>query len=365
MATSSTRRKVKVKARQLDEVDVEFLSLVDHAATRIPFRLLKSEKSKMSINLSNLFFRKAEPEVLPAIIGVLVTKTADIPAVQKTLSGLGYEFPVLDESHENAIVLKAEGTEFDEDTAIVKVTEDLALAVSNVQKGLRAWADSNSFVENVQKAGFFPGLRVATEVLMDTIGNIAMEEGDQEATVSQMEKSLEDYKGYVMKMVDAIPSDVFKMEGIVVPVAERVLAENVVEKAAGTVSPLMDDSVAEAENKDEAPVVKDENDDSKEASALETQMAALASTVQELGTKLDAIAGMGTDMADLKKTAEELATKVSDVEKSATAATEAIKGTVDAGTTGDPTTPEPKKVMKEDDPGFWDSALSFKGFETA
>ena len=49
--------KIRTKLKQLRDADVRFISLVDRAATRIPFRVLKRDEkeNKMGIDLTKVF----------------------------------------------------------------------------------------------------------------------------------------------------------------------------------------------------------------------------------------------------------------------------------------------------------------------
>lgn len=61
--------KFKVKANEMTEATVSHISLVDRGANRIPFKIVKQEKSGMSakhfasLDLRNLFVRKNEEQV--------------------------------------------------------------------------------------------------------------------------------------------------------------------------------------------------------------------------------------------------------------------------------------------------------------
>lgn len=399
---ASKRRKIKVTARELSDVDVNFVSLVRHAATRIPFRITKSEKPKMHLNLNKLFLKNETPEE-PVVVGIILEKGVDAIAMQALLLKEGYEFPVTVTGDKDSVLLKADDEELPEDVQICKLNDHVAVAV---EKSIRAWTDSTLFSENIVTAGFFPGLHMATDTLINTIYNISgADNTSKPETADAVKAALKAYTSYVMDLLKALPESVFKAEKLVVPMLAAAAeggagtADAVVEKndgesgegetqgAAGTDSdgtPIEKSEVSDKDNSLEGDLKVDKADG--EAGEQDTNAGSSASAesaegdgetdiLKSLGTQLAAVTatlkeqeGVSKVVKGLKETLEGLETKVVEFGKQADAAqklaakaTEAISGTVvtgDSQTTVEKTEPVQTKKTEED-PDFWDSAFDF------
>ncbi|NOQ30236.1 MAG: hypothetical protein GQ570_03840 [Helicobacteraceae bacterium] len=205
------RRKIKILAKQLESVDVEFISLVARGANRIPFRFTKSAgDDDMSIDLGKLFLLK-KADKNPEVVGFAVAKEEDKEAVMAMATGMDLSVPV--ESVEDGIqLMKTEDYDSHDDITVIKLDDSVAMLVANIKKGLSSIPDDNSFTVNIAKAGFAPSMGIATDILMSTMYTILREEGGRNDTVTKITKSLEDYKTYVVAMANAVPEQAFKME---------------------------------------------------------------------------------------------------------------------------------------------------------
>ena len=69
-------RKLQLKATELVDTDVNFVSLVERGANRIPFRITKEDEQMLDLHkIGRSLFRKAEPK--PEIVAVIAQKGAD------------------------------------------------------------------------------------------------------------------------------------------------------------------------------------------------------------------------------------------------------------------------------------------------
>lgn len=306
------RRKIKIFAKQLENVDVEYLSLVDRGANRIPFRFTKSTgDDNMSIDLGKLFLRKSFKKG-PQIVGVALAKNENTPTYEELLKAEGFTFSD-EEGQESVRVAKSEDYGKDDDLTVLKLNDDVALMVTGLQKGLSTVPDSNSFQENIQKSGFAPGMRLATDVLMETMFNIMHTEGGKAPTVNNITKALEDYKTYVIGLAGAVPTKAFKIE-------ESVISKGLLIREGKTNPNEVGDKIPGGDK-----VVGGEGPDSKAAAA-----AASAASAADEGDEGDEDKG-GGDIVDDPD---------ADVAASQAAADEVHKGNADGdlssgGDTGD------------------------------
>lgn len=202
------KREIKVTAKQLENVDVEYLSLVDRGANRIPFRFMKSDgDSKMSIDLGSIFgIKKAEK--VPTIIGVAIQKNERMDAWKEVLQKHDFKYGEFVEAEDGQVQL-AKSEEAD-DMSVYKVNDDVAL----VLKGFAPFPEGNDFMENMAKSAFFPGMRVAGDVLSETVYGIMASEGNSKKTKDMLMKALDGYKEYVMGLADQVPEKAYRAEAL-------------------------------------------------------------------------------------------------------------------------------------------------------
>ena len=79
--------KIRARLKQLKDADVRYISLVDRAATRIPFRVLKRDKeNKMGIDLTKVF--KSENAEKPYVSALVVFAQKDETVAAQVLEAI-------------------------------------------------------------------------------------------------------------------------------------------------------------------------------------------------------------------------------------------------------------------------------------
>ena len=69
-------RKLQLKATELVDTDVNFVSLVTRGANRIPFRITKEDEQMLDLHkIARSLFKTADPK--PEIVAVIAQKGAD------------------------------------------------------------------------------------------------------------------------------------------------------------------------------------------------------------------------------------------------------------------------------------------------
>jgi len=391
-----TRKKVVIQARELSEMDVNIISLVKRGANRIPFRIVKSDGDP-TMNLSNIFLKKPAP----ALVAVVLAKTADQEAYTKALADGGFEVDhvLTGEGDDKTISLMFTKSDEVTDAVAFKVSDDAALVISGVEKGLLAFPDSISFIENITKAGFAPSYRIANDILTETVGNIIFSEGDAEATKTAVQKAIEDFGGYIEAILSTIPVQAFKAEEIVVDVEKGLLNSPAKPKKKAKKKPVKetkdedeqeddaeaeddsdaDDSSADdsgddsgddesgdddaegSEDDDSEEVSKDpkaEDDSSEDGTKDEDKDDAIAAMSKSLTGIAEGIAELKTSQTDAVKV---LSDRLTDLEAKVKKTDEALAGTVNAEDTDDVTDvgdePQKTKAVK------WDNILNFGDVE--
>lgn len=258
-----TRKKVTIQARELSEMDVSRVSLVKRGANRVPFRIIKSDGDSNMLDISKIFlgsFQKKDQT--PAVIAIVLSKNADAEAYTKALADAGFEIDHVTESDDSSALMLTKSDEM-EDAVAFKISDDAALIITGIQKGIQAWPDSNSFVENITKAGFAPSYRVANEILSETVGNIMFSEGDAVETKAAVSKALADFSGYVEAVMSTIPVQAFKAEGVIVTLEKGMLNEQ--DTADSIKQKAKDKKKADAKGKKDTTETKGEDEDAGEA----------------------------------------------------------------------------------------------------
>jgi len=385
-----TRKKVIIQARELSEMDVNIISLVKRGANRIPFRIVKSD-GESTMNLTKIFFAKAP--VTPALVGLVLAKSADQEAYTKALAEGGFEVDHVTEGENESVSLMFTKSDDMEDAVAFKITDDAALIVTGVEKGLMAFPDSNSFIENITKAGFAPSYRIANDILTETVGNIIFSEGDADETKGQVQKAIEDFGGYIDAILSTIPVQAFKAEEIVVEVEKGLLnspakakakpakkkpakeakqedGEDEEEAGADDADGAdgADDAGAEDSGSDEAEgadedtsedVSKDptaEDDTSEDETQAEGSDDAIAAMTKSLTGIAESIAELKTSQTETMK---ELSDRMTDLEAKVKKTDEALAGTVNSEEAEDTSAAQPKKTEAVK----WDNLLDFGDVE--
>ena len=382
-----TRKKVIIQARELSEMDVNIISLVKRGANRIPFRIVKSD-GESTMNLTKIFFAKAP--VTPALVGLVLAKSADQEAYTKALAEGGFEVDHVTEGENESVSLMFTKSDDMEDAVAFKITDDAALIVTGVEKGLMAFPDSNSFIENITKAGFAPSYRIANDILTETVGNIIFSEGDADETKGQVQKAIEDFGGYIDAILSTIPVQAFKAEEIVVEVEKGLLnTPTKAPKKAAKKKPAKeakqedgeDEDADDAEGADDADdagadesgsddaegseeddseeVSKDpkaEDDSSEDETQAEGSDDAIAAMTKSLTGIAESIAELKTSQTETMK---ELSDRMTDLEAKVKKTDEALAGTVNSEEAEDTSAAQPKKTEAVK----WDNLLDFGDVE--
>jgi hypothetical protein len=220
---------VEIEGRELYNADVAFISLVDRPANRTPFRILKSAKaeqhnlggSKM-FDLSDGMRRIFKSTGTKAAIGaVLVAKSADVEACKTVIkaAGLSVDKP---EARDDGTAFK-QVDDLPAQTIMVKVSDDIALAVCDVAKEFNSYNGSDTIFRDVLAVeGFYPGMGMASDVLRHTIGNIMKSSIDPEQAAGMIDKACKDFSAYMVQMVKSIPITAFKFETAITSPASTV-----------------------------------------------------------------------------------------------------------------------------------------------
>lgn len=214
---------VKVKAKELFDGEISWLSLVKRGANRLPIKILKSEEDvHMGIDLGSRLFSKRDGEVATpvtkemTIAAVVIRKDEEATdqLIEKVKS-LGFDVDNREEDDEG-ITLKQASWDGPEDQMIaMRLNDDIGVILGGTaKKFFDPFSDSMSFIENVGAKGFFPGVQMASEALLATTMGIMRNSEDRKDAAGLIEKALDDHKQFVMALTKSLPKVAFKLEDL-------------------------------------------------------------------------------------------------------------------------------------------------------
>lgn len=213
-------RTVRMPAKEIVEVTVDKVSLVKHAATRSPFKILKAEAPDTTppgvlANLKQLF---AGPPGEPQLVALLVKRE-----VAKTIFPLAKKHGFrVEKAHadldEDVVILKQEGfTAVDDIKSVVALSPEVAVGLDRVVKDFDCWHSTTDFDENIRNQSFYPCVRMATDTFHETLWAVMADAHTHEDAVAKIDTLVKQFSTYVKSLLKALPSTVFKMEADLLP----------------------------------------------------------------------------------------------------------------------------------------------------
>ena len=202
---------MQIKAKELVGTDVNFVSLVNKGANRVPFRIMKGDTIMLDLNkIGSKLFKKANP--VPTVVAVLVNKTAAFESNKKLLEAAGFDLSKSTE--DNGVVTFAQKDAGDMSQAkVIKMTDDIGMVAINLEK---AFCDYNfeatTFGEIFATEAFYPSMYIATDIMKATVSNIMQKSDNPADAAVAIGKAMDDFKTYVTALASSIPVQAFKFE---------------------------------------------------------------------------------------------------------------------------------------------------------
>jgi hypothetical protein len=203
--------KIKVPATEIENADVEQISLVKHGANRIPWRILKAEDALEEAEGGLMqqiatTFGKNPADVTSQITSVVAREGAE--KLDVVMKELGLDTEQVDRV-EDLIIYKQDG--FDDDATLFALNEDIAVGVSGISKEFMP-SYGTDFSENIASQSFYPALGAAVNALMDSVHSSVSKTIHGETP--ELDKPLHAFSKYVKGLVKNLPTSVFKMDEI-------------------------------------------------------------------------------------------------------------------------------------------------------
>lgn len=208
-------RKVETEATMLENGTPQFISLVKRGANRTPIRMAKSEEDKMkgqnALDLG-LIGRSFKAEVTPTLQAVIVAE-GNGDKLGETLKAAGLEV-VSTKTEEGCDVIQFVEN-LSGNLTTIQLNDNVTVAVADMPDlKLETYPDSTNFVENIQKASFFPNLNASMRVLDETVYNIMYSADTKSEAAANIEAEFAAAGAYVSGLANALPETVFKFETV-------------------------------------------------------------------------------------------------------------------------------------------------------
>ena len=253
--------KLEGELNELTNARVRFISLVDRAATRMPFRILKREGDAM-IDLSKMAAkvlkgdRPVAPSVHVAAVTVFAQKTDEKNAkIAEAVKAAGFNVDKAVKNDDSTISF-VQGDGNLEGALLVRMSDQMVLAVKGFQPN-HPNMDGTDFAGSAAASTFYQGVDSSLDVLFNKICsavNVAKDEGEAAGAIGKL---FDGAKGYVVGLVKSLPTAAFKAD---IAVREALAAMNTQKDELGNNSTLPNGGVDDLLAKVPAGATISEND---------------------------------------------------------------------------------------------------------
>lgn len=218
--------KKEISATELVGTDVQFVSLVKRGANRIPFRITKEDQNMIDLHkIGRNLFKIAEPK--PEIVGAILRKGVDEDKVYDLLKEAGVSSEFIKSEKDGLVTLAKSDMASAKDTIVLKLSDEVALVVSDVKKVFSGIEfSSTSFGDVHTTEGYFTGVCTAIDALKSTIINVMMDAGSPNEASAQIAKATDDMKAYLVSLTGGLPVQAFKADAAINTAGSLAKAES-------------------------------------------------------------------------------------------------------------------------------------------
>lgn len=356
--------KIKARLKKLVDVDVEFVSLVKRGANRLPIRIIKSEDVKQDTEetkemsfLDKIFGNKeaSQDDSTAPEITAIITDNDNAELMEKQLEEVGFSISEKQEVEGGTVFRQGELSSED---VIIQLSQSTYVAIKNVQKAFEPFSSGTSFADNFKKGAFFPSVRMATDVLMDTIVNIMFDSDGDKAPTEEIKKTLNEFSSFVITSLKSIPKDAFKLEELIIKALKEASdkTENSVAKSED--EPVDIKQVTEEVKKGLGEFMR--TDAEKAVAKMEEMKVAITKSIVEVKEQIDAkLEKFEADIKALKDVSDGIDKRLIKNEEKSDELEKTVKGTVTVGSTDvDPDKSEDSKKSDENKDDIWEGSMN-------
>ena len=202
--------KIKMNVTKLGDPTVNYISLVNRGANRIPFRIVKHDKQESNmIDLANLniskLLKQDKVAVLsePTIVGFVTMKDENFEAVKDGLKNAGFMVSKQFEEADGSVVFKQEDT-MPEEFTVLKMCDSLLVLVDGLDTD--DLVGGTIYESLLKEDSFIPSPDIATEGMSLAMSEISASQDTPQDKVAKMELVTKDYNGYMSKLFSWVPA---------------------------------------------------------------------------------------------------------------------------------------------------------------
>jgi hypothetical protein len=308
-------RKIKVKLTELKDATVDYVSLVERAASRLPVRIMKQENTMLDLGKIALRALKGESAKPQVQIAALVTNGHDEATTAKLVAALkaeGFETGKVTKN-EDGTMMYAQVENPLENATVIKASDELLVVVKGFDSSCcePGASQGGDFNDQVNARGFLPGVSTAMDVMYSSVLDALYSSSSPSEAQGKIKEVTAKFDAYVGALAGNLPTKAFKAESVVGAALKAAKAEvatkpaeEVEEQAAAAASAAASTEAQPAATEPAAQVQKAE----EKPAATETQksdmdklvemVTGLTKTVGEITQKFDTVSG---ELASLKE----------------------------------------------------------------
>lgn len=204
------------QATEMKDAKVAHISLVDRAATRIPFKVIKQEKPMNVLKHLDLasVFKKDKPPATQ-IVGVITMKSDGYDSVKGQYKEAGFSVDDEDVQKDGSVIF-GQTEDMSGEHVLVRLSDNTILAV----RGFRPYEmdvqdeDGVPFSEVCKAQGYYPGMGSMIDSLRIGATEVAEKAENTSDAVSQITKMFDEAKQYAVSLVKGLPPNAFKLEKV-------------------------------------------------------------------------------------------------------------------------------------------------------
>jgi hypothetical protein len=206
-----------MKATKLENATVQYISLVERGANRIPFRIIKRDKETGMINLSTIF-KKEQAETSPEpretkVVALVVEKTSQLPQVTALIKKAGFVVNHVEEPGDGTVVFKQVDEALDFDVLTTVKMGDNLLVLVDEQKVSKS-VEEGITGESLRQYGFLPSPDLALIELYHSVTKSISEVTPEtvDAFETALKTDLAAFHEYAMTWIEEMPASIRKMD---------------------------------------------------------------------------------------------------------------------------------------------------------
>lgn len=198
-----------IEAHELHDTEVRRVSLVKRAATRAPFKIIKSEEDGTMLDLGKLFMKKTD-KPRAEVYAAIVRKGADIVVCTALLKAAGFDVEKVTVAENAHVFVQKEGEPSDQ-AVLMKCDNDIGFVLDGVAPAFAGYDFAKAEFTDVFKAGtYIPSPALAARLFATTAATLVTK---AEGTVG-VTKAADDLKAYTARLAPYLPDTVVKADGV-------------------------------------------------------------------------------------------------------------------------------------------------------